>query len=220
MPEPITATAAAIGIGAAGTAYSAREAGKAGKAQAGAAKDQTALQAQRYARFDELYGPLEEQVTEYARNLTPEDQTARGYTAIAEETAKAEKSIAKTLAQRGITGGGAEAGARTSLELTKALSRADVKQRAPQEVAAIQSGILAQGQGLEQSAAAGLSQAYQQQGIAAGQQQKQHLSNISSLSQFAVQAPSMFSSLSGTPGTQIDPATGLTESLAPVTFQG
>lgn len=100
--------------------------------------------------WDKVYGPVQDNLGEYYKTLTPEKYEAAGVQKINEEFAKSQQNITRVLAQRGISGSGTEAASLTALEQTAATDRAGVRATADDKVAAEKKAFLQIG--LNQSA--------------------------------------------------------------------
>lgn len=96
----------------------------------------------RKAEWDELYGDLEQNVADYYGSLDPDELAAEGLQAEAEGYAKTKEKIQVQLAQRGMGGGGLEAGLAAKQELHSAERRADIRAGAEGKVAEEQAGFL------------------------------------------------------------------------------
>ncbi len=87
-----------------------------------AAQQQQAAQDQ-YNDWEAMFGPIQENLSNYYSSMDPKDFARMGKGTIDEAYQTASDSLQKNLAQRGIQGGGVEAGAQAQLESATALAR-------------------------------------------------------------------------------------------------
>lgn len=99
------------------------------------------------ANWDKVYGPMQDNLGEYYKTLTPEKYEAMGVQKINEEFAKSEQAVTKALAQRGISNSGIAAASITSLNQTAATDRAAVRATAADAAAAEKKSFLQMGLG-------------------------------------------------------------------------
>ena len=106
---------------------------------------------QRYSDWKDVYGSIQDNLSDYYTNLSPDMYEAQGLEAFNAEYQKAQDSVATSLAQRGIT----DSGLSTQLEqqgaLSAAQSRAAIRMDAPAKVASLQSNFLQIGLGQDPS---------------------------------------------------------------------
>lgn len=106
---------------------------------------------QRYSDWKDVYGSIQDNLSDYYTNLSPDMYEAQGLEAFNAEYQKAQDSVAASLAQRGIT----DSGLSTQLEqqgaLSAAQSRAAIRMDAPAKVASLQSNFLQIGLGQDPS---------------------------------------------------------------------
>ena len=153
-----SSTAALIGAGAGlvGSGMSASAANKASSRAAAASSEQLALQKEERQRYLDIYGEPEENLGKFYSSLTPEQITATGLQAQAQEYQVAQQRLRENLAQRGLGGGGVEAAGLTSLETQRALQSAQVRQQAPFQLAQMQQGFVGLGKGTGGSDVSGI----------------------------------------------------------------
>lgn len=82
---------------------------QASQASTAMTKEQLDFDKQRYADWKAVYGPLQEDLGTYYKNLTGSTLSAKHVESIQMESQLAQQQIDQTLAQRGISGGGLEA---------------------------------------------------------------------------------------------------------------
>lgn len=163
-------------IGAASSASSASKASSAAKAQAAAAdrateaslqasREQLAFQQQQYADWEAIYGPIQDRLSSYNQSLTPDTFAALGLQGLQQSYTQSKQNIERSLAQRGLSSSGAAAEALTGLESQRMLGAAQIRQQAPQQVAAQQSNFLSLGLGLQPALQQGVSNAYGNQAM-------------------------------------------------------
>lgn len=102
---------------------------------------------QQYNDWQEIYGPIQDNLAEYYNNLSPDTYAAQGIQYAEEEFARASEALNQSLAQRGITDSGVAASMEMSNQLDLARTRADIRQKAPEVVANQQLGFLSVGMG-------------------------------------------------------------------------
>ena len=170
---------------AAGEASEASQAATAAQSASAAAELEFAKEQQ--ARWDEIFGPTQDVLAEYYKNLDPEDVAAKNVQQIQTGYQDYQKQLDVSLAQRGMTDGGLSAEltsqAMYGTEMQKAQARAD----APQEVAEQQMNFLGLGMGIAPSLQAGVQTAY-------GAEQAAYSSQYSAASAQQAQADASFSS--------------------------
>ncbi len=116
-----------------------------------------------YNDWKAIYGPIEQNLSEYYQNLTPEGVTAQGLENIEKEFSNVKTQIEEQLIQRGLGESGIETATDQNLVIQKALARAKTRQEAPQVVAEAKQRFLQGGEQRRANAAQGLSQSYQGQ---------------------------------------------------------
>lgn len=172
------ATALAIGGAAvAGAAASSSAASKASKsanaataASSDAAANQLAFSKEQYEDWKSVFGDVQDNLSAYYKNLTPDTIEAAGIQNINKEYANVSKGITQQLAQRGISGSGLEAQAMVDLAQKQAQDTATVRAQAPLIAAQEKSKFLSLGLGQGAQAVANVGNAYQTQANLASQQ--------------------------------------------------
>lgn len=158
---------AAIAVTAYGVYSAKKSADKAADAQQAAtaaateaSEEALAFEMQKHEEWQSIFGGVQEQLGQYYEEYDAETIEALGIQNIEQEYAVAQENINKSLAQRGITGSGVEAGAITSLELSRAAGKAGVKAAAPHQAMQAKEGFLSLGlgQGSDRSNVSGVLQ--------------------------------------------------------------
>lgn len=142
------ATVAVAGATAVSGVMASRSADKASKRASRASEAELAFAREQYADWKATYGPIQENLSAYYSNLTPEYYESIGLEAVAKEQAETSEQIQATLAQRGITDSGVAASLDAQLEMDAARQRASVRQDAPRSMMQDQQNFLAIGQGV------------------------------------------------------------------------
>ena len=199
--------AAAIG---AGTSYmSARSSSKsADKAYASAdaasqlqyetSMEQLNFQKEQYADWENIFGPIQDNLSSYYKNLSADSVASLGIQNIEQSYTQSRQNLDTQLAKRGITNSGATAAGLTSLENTRMLGKAEVRSTAEQTVAQQQLGFLSAGLGLQSGLQQGVSNAYSNQANILGQQSTVDTNSANNYSNQAAQAYSGIGSSVGT----------------------
>ena len=161
-------------IVAGGAAYAANESSKASKEaaeaqryavdeSAGISRAQLEFQMQQYDDWQSIFGDIQQNLSKYYNTMTPETQAAVGLQSIQQEYQKSRDNLQRQLAQRGISNSGVMAEGLTQLDMSRALSSANTRAQAPQQVAQQQASFLGLGLGQQGALQAGISSAYGQQ---------------------------------------------------------
>ena len=164
--------AAAIG---AGTSYmssskaskqadSARQSADAAAAlQYEASMEQLAFNKQQYEDWQSIFGPVQQNLASYYKNLSPDTVASLGLQNIEQEYTRSTQQLDQALAKRGITNSGATEAGLTQLEQTRMLGRAQVRNDAPNIVAQQQANFLNIGMGQQSQLQQGINNAYTNQ---------------------------------------------------------
>jgi len=115
---------------------------------------------ERQAEWDKVFGPVQDNLANYYKNLTPDSYEAQQVAAIHTEYQKAMEGLQKTMAQRGITDSGINAAAMGRLEMAKAQDIATARIQAPEAVAQQQMNFLQTGLRLEPAIQSNIGSAY------------------------------------------------------------
>lgn len=147
-----------------------RRARKADKGARGIQREQLAFAREQYDDWAEIYGPIEQNLADYFGSLSTENIISQGLQNQQQEFKKAEVNIRQNIAQRGLEGSGIEASLAQNLDLQNAVSKAQIRQQAPGQVAQQQAGFLAGGNARRGQAVQGVNQGFQ--AVAGGLQQR------------------------------------------------
>lgn len=140
---------------------------KAARAQADASEDQLAFQQRQYADWQATYGPIQDNLSSFYQGLTPDTLVASGLQDYEKQYQASQQQIERAFAQRGVTSG-AQDMMRMQSELAAAEARADIRTKAPLQVATAQQGFL--NQQVTNPATQGVANAYSNQANLYGQQ--------------------------------------------------
>jgi hypothetical protein len=99
------------------------------------------------AEWEEAYGPIEDNLSQYYQNLTPEYYEVQGLEAFEQEQQQSLQTVRENLAQRGIGDSGIAAQAEIQFGQQEALGRAKIRTEAPRKVAEEQARFLQVGLG-------------------------------------------------------------------------
>lgn len=159
-------TAVAVaGASVAGSLISSNASSKASKASTAADAAQLDFAKEQYSDWKSVYGPIQDNLSSYYSNLTPDYYAALGLEAFETERATAMDQLDTSLAQRGITNSGLAAELTSNANLNAATQRAQIRRAAPSQVATDQMNFL--GVGMNANPAPQVSQALGDQATAA-----------------------------------------------------
>lgn len=167
--------AAVVGVASvAGAAMSANSANKASKRAASSANDQLAFEKAQYEDWQNIFGPIQENLSNYYQSLTPDYYEAAGLEAFQKERDAQMTQLNESLAQRGLSTSGVQAAVERTNAIDTAQTRASIRREAPAKAAEEQSRFLQIGMGSNpaNSYSTALSQVAQQQNTYAQQQQQ------------------------------------------------
>lgn len=150
---------------AAGSAAAASD--RATAAQEGSNAAQLAFQQKQYEDWQAVYGPIQKNLSSFYHRLSPGMFAASGIEQAQKQYDATQEQFQRTFAQRGITSG-AQAMMEQQAALSLAQEKAQIRQRAPMQVATAQQGFL--NQQVNNPATAGISNAMQNQANLFGQQ--------------------------------------------------
>lgn len=125
---------------------------------------------EQYTDWEKVYGPIQDNLSAYYKDLTPATIEAAGIQNINQQYAQANKQITQSLAQRGISSSGLEAQALTDLAQKQAQDIATLRTQAPMMAAQEKMKFLSLGLGQGANAVAGVNQAYGTQATLAANQ--------------------------------------------------
>ena len=117
----------------------------AAEASAAASAAQLAFEKEKYEDWKETYGDVEDNLSEYYSNLTPDFYAARGLEAFEKEQHAALTGVRESLAQRGIADSGLAAKAEVDFGMHGASERAKIRAEAPGVAMKEQLGFLSIG---------------------------------------------------------------------------
>lgn len=135
-----------------------------------ASSEQLAFSKQQYDDWQSIYGPIQDNLSSYYKNLSSDTVASLGIQNIEKEYARSSQLLDQALAKRGITNSGATTQGITQLESARMLGRAEVQANAPMVAAQQKQGFLSVGLGAQQQATAGINSAYGNQINLLGQQ--------------------------------------------------
>lgn len=120
----------------------------ASQAQANAlSREQIAFMREQYSDFKDIYGPIEDNLSEYFKSLNPEKVAAMGLENQQREFEVARATIEQDSARRGISGSGIETGNKVNATFMNAEQRARIRSGADKAVADEKMGFLGLGLG-------------------------------------------------------------------------
>lgn len=127
---------------------SSNSAKKASKSAAKSASNELEFNQQQYDDWQNVYGPIQDNLSDYYSTLTPDYYATMGLEAFEKERSQAEQDLQSNLAQRGISpSSGLAMQLETNLDTQAAEKRADIRRAAPAMVAQDQQNFLAIGMG-------------------------------------------------------------------------
>lgn len=196
----MSAIAVAIGgtaiIGAISSSNSAKKASSSAAEAAAASKKAAKLQyqvsmaqldfaKQQYNEWQGIFGPIEQNLSSYYKNLSSDTFAALGIQNIEQEYTRSREQLDTAMAKRGITDSGANAAGLTELENSRMLGRAQARAQAPTQVANQQLGFLSIGLGQQAQLQNGINNAYSNQINTLGQQATNSMNQSNMYSQQA-----------------------------------
>jgi hypothetical protein len=159
----VMAGAAVVGAGA--SIYGAMKAGDAAEDATQASSEASAAELnfarENQARWDEVFGPIQDNLAKYYNNLDPNSVAATNVVGIQKAYQESQKQIDVQLAQRGMGNSGLSAELMSKNLYSNEQSKAQARLAAPKQVAAEQASFLGLGMGLESSLQASQQSAYQ-----------------------------------------------------------
>jgi len=136
---------AAIAVG--GALLSNNSASKDRGAASAAEANALAFEQQRYDDWKAIYGPMQQNLSDYYSGLSADQYEVQGLEAFELEKEAGMKSLRENLAQRGISDSGLSAATEVASEMSSIQNRATIRQEAPGKVAAQKLGFLQVGLG-------------------------------------------------------------------------
>lgn len=135
-----------------------------------ASMEQLDFQKKQYEDWENIFGPIQDNLSSYYKNMSPDSIASLGIQNIEQSYTQSRQNLDTQLAKRGITNSGATAAGLTQLESSRMLGKAEVRTNAPQQVAQQQLGFLSAGLGLQSGLQQGISGAMSNQMNMFGQQ--------------------------------------------------
>lgn len=160
---------------------------KAAKLQYQVSMAQLDFAKQQYNEWQGIFGPIEQNLSSYYKNLSSDTFAALGIQNIEQEYTRSREQLDTAMAKRGITDSGANAAGLTELETGRMLGRAQARAQAPTQVAQMQQGFLSIGLGQQAQLQQGISNAYSNQIGVFGQQVSNNLNQSNMYAQQAAQ---------------------------------
>ncbi len=158
---------------------------QAAKLQYKASMAQLDFAKQQYADWQGIFGPIEQNLSSYYKNLSSDTFAALGIQNIEQEYTRSREQLDTAMAKRGITDSGANAAGLTELETGRMLGRAQARAQAPTQVANQQLGFLSIGLGQQAQLQNGINNAYSNQINTLGQQATNSMNQSNMYSQQA-----------------------------------
>ena len=158
---------------------------QAAKLQYKASMAQLDFTKQQYADWQGIFGPIEQNLSSYYKNLSSDTFAALGIQNIEQEYTRSREQLDTAMAKRGITDSGANAAGLTELETGRMLGRAQARAQAPTQVANQQLGFLSVGLGQQAQLQNGINNAYSNQISTLGQQATNSMNQSNMYSQQA-----------------------------------
>ncbi len=202
--------AAAIGAGASITASSkASKSSSAALASADAAAqlqyevsmEQLAFQKEQYANWESIFGPIQENLSNYYQNISSDSIASQGIQALQTSYAQSRQNLDTALAKRGITDSGATVSGLSQLESARMLGKAQIQSQAPMLAAQQQQSFLSGGLGQQSSLISGISNAYGNQANMYG---NRYTTGINQSNVYANQAAQAYSGIGSSIGSGIN----------------
>lgn len=140
----------AVGVAGAslvGTVVASNASSKAAKAANASAKQNTDFSKQQYEDWKAVYGPIQNNLSAYYSNLSPDYYATVGLENYETERQSALEDLGASLAQRGIQDSGVAAKLKSDKRINAASDRATIRRNATQQVMDKQQGFLAVGMG-------------------------------------------------------------------------
>lgn len=144
-----------------GGVLASKSAGDASDAASASASTQLAFDQQRLDDWNTVYGPVQDNLSDYYSKVTPEYYAATGLEEFEKAKLDSVTRMDEYLAQRGLVGSGIEASLKAQTELNAAETKAEIRRDAPRLAAEDQSHFLQIGLG--QNPTSSVSQTLSQQ---------------------------------------------------------
>lgn len=140
------------GVGIYGANKQAQTAKDAQKQQAKAQEAELGFAQEQQAKWESVFGPIQENLSRYYQNLSPDAVAARGVQQFEQERTTALERTRETLAQRGLSTSGVSAAVEMASEFQGAEGRAQIRAEAPMQAAREKLGFLQVGLGANPTA--------------------------------------------------------------------
>ncbi len=145
MPNPVVAQVGVAAVSAIGANKANKDAKRAANAANAADRESLDFAKQQYGDWKQVFGPLQDNLSNYYQNLSPGRIEAQGREAIELERSDWLNRIDETFQQRGLGDSAMEAFATADVEKATALKKAEARATAPEKVAQQQLGFLSLG---------------------------------------------------------------------------
>ena len=157
MPDPVTGTIAAVTAGASvfGASKASSAAKSASKSEAAAEAAALEFQQQQYQDWQDIYGPIQDNLSMYYQNINPDYYEATGLANFQKERQQQLTDLNTSLAQRGLTNSGLAATVKRENAIDTAEQRAQIRTNATQQAIADQSNFLQIGMGINPASSYG-----------------------------------------------------------------
>lgn len=157
MPDPVTGTIAAVTAGASifGASKASSASKSASKSQAAAEAAALEFQQQQYQDWQDIYGPIQDNLSMYYQNINPDYYEATGLANFQKERQQQLTDLNTSLAQRGLTNSGLAATVKRENAIDTAEQRAQIRTNATQQAIADQSNFLQIGMGINPASSYG-----------------------------------------------------------------
>lgn len=171
------------------------------KAQANVSMQALEFQKKQYADWENIFGPIQQNLSSYYQNLNQDTITSLGIQNIEQEFSRSIQSLDENLAKRGMSNSGAMQQGFSDLEYQRAKGRAEIKIAAPGLVAKEQSGFLGIGMNQKSSLQQGVANSYATLGNVYG---SQSMLAGSDAAEYRKQAASSYAGIGNSIGTGIN----------------
>ena len=212
MPAAVAIPAVAA---VAGAAISANASSKAAKSAAKSAGNQLDFDKAQYEDWQNIFGPIQDNLSNYYQSLTPDYYEAAGLEAFQKERDSQMAQLQESLAQRGLSTSGVSAAIERTNAIDTAQTRASIRREAPAKAAEEQSRFLQIGMGSNpaNSYSTALGQVAQQQ------QQYAYQSQVASGQAMGNAVNTVGNALSNYLGSS-NSGSGTTQNISPIGTRG
>lgn len=108
-------------------------------------QDQYALELAKWNRYNKIYAPIQDSLSNYYQNLTPEELASKDLTHYQQQFNTNQNLINSELARRNLTGSGIDLGLKNATGLQLSRDKANIIANAPQQVANAKSAFIGAG---------------------------------------------------------------------------